>query len=404
LLVFVLGAAGVAAPSLLHVSQGSAATLSAAAAHRSGRVLLASAVVAGFAWAFLPKAVRPFMHRDPRRGRQLAAIALVALAVATAGGGLIAVGNPVARIRNAVHSFTHLSAATSNQARLLSGGGNRYDYWRVALDEFLSAPVLGVGAGNYTRDYFRLRRTNEDIQQPHSLELQTLAELGIPGLLLLALGLAGVGSALWRWAASAHARSQDSLVGVAAGGVMCVWLAQTSVDWMHLLPGLTLTAICAAVAIMPPSIARAQTGVTRWAVRIVALCLAAVAASFIARLVVAQQLNSQAQADVARDPVRAIRLADDSLNVEPGVMAALFTKSAAFARLNNYVAARAVLDQAAKLEPHNFAPPALLGDLAMRHGQPQTAVREYERALMLNPLEVGLRAALTAAQDAAGRS
>ena len=39
-------------------------------------------------------------------------------------------------------------------SRLTSAGGNRYDYWRVALDQFREWPLTGVGAGNFDRTYF----------------------------------------------------------------------------------------------------------------------------------------------------------------------------------------------------------------------------------------------------------
>ena len=96
------------------------------------------------------------------------------------------VGNPVEQARaGGAGSFVNLDAAEqrpSGSTRFATAGGNRYDYWRIAVDEFASAPLGGLGAGNYTRDYFVERRTIEDVTQPHSLELQTLAELGLAGI------------------------------------------------------------------------------------------------------------------------------------------------------------------------------------------------------------------------------
>ena len=88
--------------------------------------------------------------------------------------------------------------AAGRWSRLFSGAGNRYDYWRVALDEFSSEPFHGVGAGGYQPGYYLHRRTTEAIQQPHSLELQTLAELGIVGGLLLLAFLAAVAAGFVR--------------------------------------------------------------------------------------------------------------------------------------------------------------------------------------------------------------
>ena len=66
-------------------------------------------------------------------------------------------------------------------SRLATGAGNRYDYWRVAVDAWREHPLTGVGAGGYDKPYFAHRTTAEDIRQPHSLPLQVLAELGIVG-------------------------------------------------------------------------------------------------------------------------------------------------------------------------------------------------------------------------------
>ena len=97
-------------------------------------------------------------------------------------------------VRNQWHAFTHLAdrrapapaRSAASQSRLLSGGGNRYDYWRIAWRVWREHPLLGVGAGNYARSYYEQRATTEDIEQPHSIELQALSELGLVGALLLA--------------------------------------------------------------------------------------------------------------------------------------------------------------------------------------------------------------------------
>ncbi len=60
-------------------------------------------------------------------------------------------------------------------------------------------------AGSYGVRYFQLRENPESVRQPHSIELQMLAELGLPGLLAL---LAFLGGAAGRSCAPAAARSR----------------------------------------------------------------------------------------------------------------------------------------------------------------------------------------------------
>ena len=153
------------------------------------------------------------------------------------------------QIRTQYDAFVKLSPSPAS-FRLFSGGGNRYDYWRVALNEFEHAPVGGAGAGNYTVGYYRDRRTTEDVTQPHSLELQTLAELGLVGGLALILFLAGPLLGLWRWSRRAAAPGTERMLAVGAGGMFLSWLAQTSVDWMHLIPTLTALALGAAAVLV----------------------------------------------------------------------------------------------------------------------------------------------------------
>ena len=84
----------------------------------------------------------------------------------------MAVGNPVDKLEQQYDDFVNLRVDQSDSTRFLSGGGYRYDYWRVAWLEFKDAPLRGQGAGNYDDLYFIERRTSEDIRQPHSLPLQ----------------------------------------------------------------------------------------------------------------------------------------------------------------------------------------------------------------------------------------
>ena len=141
--------------------------------------------------------------------------------------------------RHAADSFTAPVPRSDGQLgrRLFSASGNgRSDYWRVALNEFDSEPFHGVGAGNYDPDYYRLRRTTDAIEQPHSLELQTLAELGLVGLALLLAFLGGVG-----WAAvRAHRIAPAAAAGPFAA--LVTYLVHSPLDWDWQMPAVTLGA------------------------------------------------------------------------------------------------------------------------------------------------------------------
>jgi len=113
---------------------------------------------------------------------------------------------------------------------------NRWRYWRVALDSFAEQPLTGSGVHGFAADWLERRDIDEAVQDAHSLYVETLTELGLPGLLLLLTFLGGAGIALLRagepgWAAAA-----------------AVWAVHAGVDWDWEMPALTLVFIALAAA------------------------------------------------------------------------------------------------------------------------------------------------------------
>jgi hypothetical protein len=130
---------------------------------------------------------------------------------------------------------------------------NREHYWRVALDTFAEQPLTGSGVHGFAADWLERRDIDETVQDAHSLYLETLTELGLPGLLLLLTFLGGAGVALLRagepgWAAAA-----------------AVWAVHAGVDWDWELPALTLVFIvlAAAASATPASTQRAGSAANR---------------------------------------------------------------------------------------------------------------------------------------------
>jgi len=118
--------------------------------------------------------------RRIRRG--IGAVAMATL-VAVLAGGWIAAGNPVSRLRHGWDSFKAGYVATNTTgSRLTSGlGSDRYDFYRVALNEFVAHPLLGIGADNFQEQYLAHGRGDETPHYPHSVELRTLVQTGLVG-------------------------------------------------------------------------------------------------------------------------------------------------------------------------------------------------------------------------------
>ena len=325
------------------------------------------------------------------RLRRTALAGLAALASLGAVATLMAVGNPLSFAGDRLQEFRSLETAAPGESRLAFGGGQRSDLWRVALREVSSRPLTGAGEGNYSFRYYRERRTDRNLSTPHSLVFELPAQTGLVGLLAFLAALAGVALTVARsWhAASAGTRWVASALLAAAAVV----LGQATVDWLWLIPGVMGLAFVslglALAALRPPGEhdpRRGSAGPLRMGATIaLALGAAAVGVLYVAdaevRRARAPEAPSHQRLDAAR---RAAQL--NPLSVTPR-----YLQAGALEELGRPPAARRKLLEALELEPANFATLGLLGDLALRRGDPRTAHRWYRRATLLNPRDVGLR-------------
>ena len=377
--------------------------------------LLLAAAAAGAVWALLV-VLEQRGRASGLRPQRAVALGVAALAVLTVAAGVASAGRVADYAHRQYHAFVTLggSQGEPTSSRLASGAGNRYDYWRVAVDAWREHPVKGIGAGGYDKPYFAQRTTAEDIRQPHSLPLQVLAELGISGALLLAGALALIATGAWR---RIRAGLREPMV-VAAVGVVTTWFVHTSVDWMHLLPGVTGVALLgAAVLLRPPSgaddaaeeaaqragralgFAPVRSRGARLAPALIVAVAITVAALSLSRQSLSELYVDRAQDALAADPARALVEANRALRLNHEAITAYYAKAAALARFGDGDGARSVLLDATRREPREFVTWVLLGDLLVRRGDADQARSAYRRAARLNPRDPGLAA--LAAQPAA---
>ena len=356
----------------------------------AARLVLLAAALVGLGWAAV-QAVLERLGRGAgiggvvRRGEAVLAAGAVVLALAAA---VAVVGDPVDKVREQYDDFVNLRTDSPGDTRFLSGGGYRYDYWSVAWLEFEREPLRGQGAGNYDRLYFAERkhhRGHPPAAQPAAADAGRAGLVG--GLLLLAF-VGAVLAGFWRLSRLGRESRTRRTLAVAAGGAFVAWLAHTSVDWLHNIPGVTGIALCAAAALVAPWTRHARGG---WVTssRIVAVALVAVvavaAADSVGTLALADRDRIEARDTLRSDPVEALRLSNESLALNDDSVSALYVKSAAYARLGRYRAARSVLEEAIALEPNDHLTWALLGDLEARRGKFRAARQNYRRSLELNP-------------------
>ena len=113
-------------------------------------------------------------------------------------------------------------------------GGNRDEYWAVAVGTFADHPLLGAGAGAFVVEWSREREIEESVQDAHSLYLETAAELGILGLLALGVCFAGV------IAAGRGAHRVDPALATGPCAVLSFFAVHAAVDWDWEVPALAM--------------------------------------------------------------------------------------------------------------------------------------------------------------------
>lgn len=285
---------------------------------RSAAVLLAGALGAGavLAWDFSKHALSaesvPLAERD-LAGHQLGALALAMLlvlgAVGVCVGFLTARRAPSALSRRRAgaalfgalvlvvlalvvalahsqrgftgtisHDFSALvnpnaKPPPNTPGRLTAVASVRARYWKEALQVFAAHPLLGAGAEGYRTAHLRYETSTLEVRHAHGFLVQTLADLGLAGLVLslalLLTWLAAAGRAThpfnrsWtRWRAWRELRSgarpgwrpledpaltRYSAERIGMLAMLCVVVvfgAHSLVDWTWYVPG------CACVALL----------------------------------------------------------------------------------------------------------------------------------------------------------
>jgi hypothetical protein len=223
---------------LLHVYQiGSTMTLDQAAVH-AGRPALAVTVGAFVLGTLVAWADRLHRGRGLTPGRRRAigiALVIVALTGVSAAGLVVSKGHPGQFISRQWRGFSHEQTSASG-SHFTDVGSGRYDFWRVALDAFVSHPIGGLGQDNFADYYLTHRHTAEEPSWTHSLELRLLAHTGIVGFLLFAgFMVAAIAAAM------AGRRRGDAGLRLLAGTLLMplvVWLIHGSLDWFWEVPAL----------------------------------------------------------------------------------------------------------------------------------------------------------------------
>jgi hypothetical protein len=257
-------------------------------------------------------------------------------------------------------------ASSDLRQRLTSVSSNgRLDYWAVSIDEFERSNLEGQGGGTFQLAWERERDFPGTVADAHGLYPETLGELGLVGLLLLATALLAilVGVAI-------RIRGDHRTLYAALFAAGLAWVLAVGVDWHWEMPVVTLWLFAAggaAIAVRAgrPSRFAAPAVPVRLAVAIPLVLLAALPYEI---------LSSQAWLDRADDAFRSGDCAAASEDAHSSISAL-----------------------GSRPEPYE-----LLGYCAIRDGRPRQAMGDMQDAIDRDPDNWNFRYGLALARAVAG--
>lgn len=348
-------------------------------------LLLGSAVCAGA--VFLTYTVEADRARLPRQTAAWAVPAFVSifLFVVLVGGHA-----PISRAWGEFKNQDRPTTSADPTARLTTAGGNRNNLWNSAIDAFEAHPLGGIGPGTWEFWHERKGHDAEFVHNAHSLYLEQLAELGLPGLVLLVGLLGGL------LVAAIRVRPKITEPGdMGASVAMCssfvVFMVSAGLDWMWqvtAMAALALGGIAVAIAAGSERLptARRHGAIVRpgWRGAIVAAAIVAAIVE-VPGLVSTERIRDSAAAAKAGDLASAHTFAQQALAAEPWAATPhqqLASVELMQGQLSN---ARNEIRKARQAEPDNWRFPLVQVQIDVKAGDFRAAQNAFLQGRRLAP-------------------
>jgi hypothetical protein len=334
---------------------------------------------------------------SPSTARRAALLGTLILVVgATAAGLPGALSNRWDEFRSEGQGSTPRSTRGAQVLDVSSSG--RYAFWRVAADAAETEPLLGIGPGTYEFWWGREGDRRGFVRDAHSLFIETLAELGIVGLLLIG----GFCAAVLVIGGVRSLRSPPELrLGVAAATAGCaVFVGGVAVDWDWEFGTLAIAfVVLAAVAVAggadwstnPMRQRRSRWpdrfGVAVWhryGARVVVIALAVVAI-----IAIAVPFGSASLIDDSREKARsgdlqgALHDAEKAADLQPYAATPRLQEALVLERIGDLDAAARSAREATRRESTNWRTWLILSRIEARRGQREAASAADRRATSL---------------------
>jgi len=308
----------------------------------------------------------------------VAAMLVVVVAVAVAAGG------PGA-ISDGWESFKDPSVPTSESGRFdSSSGSGRYQWWSAAVDANATNPLVGIGPGTFEFWWARESSFPAFVRDAHSLYLETFAELGIVGLLLI-VGV--IGSPFVVGIRRIRTVPPEQRVLIAGAVAACAAFAvAAALEWVWELTVLPVAFLLLSAALLGLPGKREPTPRSTRGPRAFLAALAACGLVAIAIPIAGAQAIRDSQADVrAQDLSGALDRANAASTIQPYAASASLQEALVLELQGDYEAAVAAARMATEEEATNWRTWLVLSRLEARAGNADASVAAYREARSLNP-------------------
>jgi hypothetical protein len=281
--------------------------------------------------------------------------------------------------------FKEPNPPSGNQyLRLLSiGGSHRYQYWNAATSAFDSQPFHGIGPGTFEFYWAQHNSLSEFVRNAHSLYIETMADLGIVGLLLIAglvvfVLVAGGVRAL-------QGEPQARLPVAAAVAGFAAFAAAAAFDWVWQIGVIPIIALLLA-AVALGSYAEGDRIGARMRTRVV-LGLSAIPALWAIAVPVAMTiaLRSSQSETVHKNYRSALSDAATAQRLEPGAASPRLQKALILEQLGDISGASRAISEAEAQESTNWRIWLVASRIATESGDARLALADYRHAKLLNP-------------------
>jgi hypothetical protein len=326
---------------------------------------------------------RPRWSVVSRRQAMIATIGVTVIVVI----GLVAINAP-SRISHAWDSFKQPeSGSVQGTGRLSSiAGESRYQFWSSAVREFDDSPLGGTGSGTFQLWWTRDADIGDTVVDTHSLYLQTLGELGIVGLALLATFLAINLIAGARVVLRVRPERRGTLAAALAGTTV-LW-STSLFDWMWKLPVIPVAALMLVAVLITadsPAEERREPASPVWlrisTVLVAVVAIVAIAIPLASTAFLRKSQNASREGDIAS----ALEDAHTAQNVMPGGAGPRLQEALLLESASKFAAAGAAAGAATDKEPNNWRNWLILARIEAERGRADAAIADYRRARALNP-------------------